>query len=431
MARIHRRSFLHVGTASLLGLSLADVLRGESTTAVAAQRRATASSVIMVWLGGGPATIDMWDMKSTAPVGVRGEFQPISTAVPGVQICEYLPKLAGVLDHCTLVRSVHHTIAAHGPGSSYLMTGNRPNAILEHPSLGSLACRTLSEPRDVPSYVTLGRQPNGAAGFLGAAYNPYEAPGFEQLRDAAPHTLPVSLPNGFSVADLGRRAALMRELDEGFRRFDGTGVADNLSRFHQRAIDILRSDRTRQALDLSTESDSRVRAYGRGAFGRSALAARRLIESGVRFVTIGLNGWDTHINNFGQLRNLLLPQLDGALAALVVDLKDRGLLESTIIYCTGEFGRTPHVNGRSGRDHWSRSMCQLLAGGGFRAGYAHGATDLLGGEPTSGGCSPDDVSATIFDRLGIPPDHTVRTRSGRPVSVFRNGSVVRELVSDT
>jgi uncharacterized protein (DUF1501 family) len=224
-----------------------------------------------------------------------------------------------------------------------------------------------------------------------------------------------------SLRDLEDRDALRVGLDRGLRALDATDIMAGLDAFHREAIEILRSDRVRSALDLAREPDSLRDRYGRTQLGQGALAARRLIEAGARFVTLGFGGWDTHAGNFRALRGGLLPTLDQALSALIGDLRSRGLLDETIIVCAGEFGRTPQINGGAGRDHWSRAMAVLLAGGGFPGGAAYGSTDPHGMAPAVDPCSPDDLAATIFQRLGIGPHHEVRSASGRPIPIFREG----------
>jgi Protein of unknown function (DUF1501) len=428
--RYHRRDFIKLGMAGLLGLGMADLLRLQARSDSSARQKAKAHSVIMIWLAGGPATIDMWDLKPEAPEEIRGEFKPIETSAPGVRICEHLARTAKVMDRCNLVRSVHHSIAAHGPGTVYLTTGNRPTPALTHPSLGSLASRLLPAPAGVPAYVTFGEgRAEGAAnaGFLGTAYNPFEV---EPSPDrSAPKVQRVSLPDGFTADELDKRDKLRERFDARFKALDESDLPASLDKFHQQALDILRADKTNKAFDLSGEPQATRERYGRGPLGQSALTARRLVEAGVRFVTVGLGGWDTHAANFRTLRDRLLPQVDQALSALITDLDEKGLLDGTIVYCAGEFGRTPRVNGAAGRDHWARSMAVFLAGGGLAKGCAYGSTDAHGTTPEAAPCSPDDVSATIFQALGIPPHHEVTTPSGRPVAIFREGKVLNQLLS--
>ena len=419
--RVSKRDFLRVGTAGLLGLTLPDALRA---AAVRPDRRTKADGAILVWLGGGPATIDMWDLKSDADEGVRGEFKPIDTKAAGVRICEHLPKVARVMDRCALVRSLHHSITDHGAGAAYIATGHPPTAALKHPSLGAIAATCLPAEGGVPPFVTLDRAAGfpGGAGFLGTAGGPFDAAlGSGKVEG-------VALPAGFTPEQLADRDRLRATLDTRFRSLDDADLPAGLDRFQQQAVDILRSDRVRKAFDLSTEPEAVRGSYGRSGFGRGALTARRLVEAGARFVTVGLGGWDTHGGNFRILRQQLLPELDTVLAALITDLHDRGLLERTVVYCAGEFGRTPRINGQAGRDHWARSMAVFLAGGGVKGGSVYGSTDANGTAPDADPCSPADVSATVLNLLGIEPTREVRTPSGRPVALFREGKVLGGLV---
>jgi hypothetical protein len=420
----HRRDFLKLGSAGLFGLGLADLLRLEAR-ADKAKRKAT--SVIMVWLAGAPATIDMWDLKPDAPEGIRGEFKPIATSADGVRISDQLPKVAKFMDRATLVRSLHHNIPEHGVGTLYMTTGNRPSPALEYPALGSLASRLLPAPAGVPSYVTFSGFRSTGPGYLGSAYSAFEVEGNPQQGKL--RVQGVSLPDNFTTTDLANRDKLRNTFDAAFQALDQAEISASLDKFHHQALDILRSDKTRKAFNLDEETTPVRDSYGRTPLGQSALAARRLVEAGARFVTIGLGGWDTHANNFRTLRFQLLPQLDQSLSALVSDLDGRGLLDSTVVYCAGEFGRTPTINGSAGRDHWARSMAVFLAGGSFRTGYVHGGTDAHGMQPNGDPCSPDDVSATIFRALGIEPNHEVQTTTGRPVNIFREGKVIEKLLA--
>ena len=418
-----RRSFLRVGAAGLAGLTLDAALRAEEKGAVTAAAP-PARNVILLFLTGGPATIDMWDMKPDAPETVRGEFRPIESSVSGVRICEHMPRLAKALHLATLVRSLTHTIAEHDQGQRYLMSGNAPSPAAENPSLGALASHLLRSRGGVPAYATLGDVPAAASGDLGAAFNPFAIPSIARSAEEQKGER-IGLPDGFSTDDFSRRLRIRDRLD---RRLSGdsstTDLPAELDRFHAEAVEILRSDKIHRALQVAEEPAAVRESYGESDLGRQTLAARRLVEAGARFVTIGFGDWDTHANNFSRLQQSLLPQLDRALAGLLTDLEDRGLLRETIVYCTGEFGRTPGVNGNAGRDHWARTMTSLVAGGGLRRGHVHGATDAEGFEPIEGKCSPDGLSATLFRQLGFPPTQTVTTRTGRPVPLFRRGTPI-------
>jgi hypothetical protein len=437
----HRRDFLKIGTAGLLGLSLPQLLQLEARAAgqrsAGSKRRADA--VILVWLAGGPAAIDMWDLKPNAPEGIRGDFKTIKTRADGVEISEHLPKMAEVADQVSIVRSLNHTIPSHGPASVFMTTGNKPTPALQFPALGSLTTRLLPSEKGVPPYVSFGEIRNGSAGssgYLGTAYNPFivEGTGVGKGKGGAPagnlRVRDIQLPTGWTLDELENRDKLLRDFDSSFKAADrAADLADGLDAFHQQALEILRSDKTKKAFDLTQERPELREAYGATGFGQGVLAARRLVEAGVRFVTVTLGGWDTHAKNFESLSKRLLPQLDQTLAALVRDLHDRGLLERTVVYCAGEFGRTPKINKNAGRDHWARSMAVVLAGGGFRKGYAHGTTDAQGMAPATDPCTPDDVSATLFQCLGIDPHQELMTPTGRPVQLFREGKVIENLLA--
>jgi uncharacterized protein DUF1501 len=237
----------------------------------------------------------------------------------------------------------------------------------------------------------------------------------------------VSLPDGFTLKDLDSREALRNRFDRGLRALDTSEASAGLDRFHRQALEILHSDRVRASLDLSREPAALRDSYGRTPLGQGVLAARRLIEAGARFVTLGFGGWDTHGENFSALRTRLLPPLDKAISTLVRDLASRGMLDETIVVCAGEFGRTPRVNAAAGRDHWAQSMAVLLAGGGFPGGSVYGATDGRGSAPSRDACSPDDLAATIFQRLGFGPRHEVISAGGRPIPIFREGRCLEPL----
>jgi hypothetical protein len=430
----HRRDFLKFGAAGLFGLSLPDLLRLESRSRQAEGQRRRADAVIMLWLAGGPATIDMWDLKPNAPDEVRGQFKPINTNVEGVQVSEHLSRTALAADKLTIVRSLNHTIPSHGPATVFMSTGNKPTPALVYPALGSLVARLRPPEPGIPPYITFGEMRNGAAGqagYLGTAYNPFVVEGAAgggkggNLRVRG-----ITLPSGFTLEELENRDRLLRTFDGGLKSAEKSAdLVEGLDVFHRQALDILRSDKTKKAFDLALEPKTLRERYGLTPFGQGVLEARRLVEAGVRFVTVSLGGWDTHARNFESLSKRLLPQLDQTLSALVEDLSERGLLGRTVVYCAGEFGRTPKVNKNAGRDHWARSMAVVLAGGGFKNGYVHGATDPQGMAPASEACMPDDLAATVFHCLGIDPHLELTTPTGRPVQLFREGKVLDKLLA--
>ena len=420
-----------MGFSGLMGLTLTDLLRLEAQAAVSpTHAQAKAKSVIMVWLSGGPSTIDMWDLKPSAPSDIRGEFNPIPTSLDGLQICEHMPRLAKVMHNVTLVRSLYHTIPSHGPGTVYMHSGYKPTPALNYPSLGSITAKMLTSPLGVPPYVTFGRSRDEAAtgGYLGSAYNPFEVEGNAGKGDLRVRGL--SLPNGFTLDQLENRKKLLDTFDARFDAVAREGeVSGSLDSFQEQALAMLRAEGTKNAFDLNQEDAATRDLYGRGELGTGALVARRLVEAGVRFVSIGKGGWDTHDNNFKKLKETHLPELDQALAALIEDLDRQGLLDHTIVYCAGEFGRTPKINGKGGRDHWAKSMAVLLAGGGFQRGLVYGSTDPEGMTPSTDACVPADICATILQNLGIDPRQELTTPTGRPMTLFREGQILHKALA--
>jgi hypothetical protein len=428
---LSRRSFLRIGFLGLAGLTLVDHLRLRAQ-AQAAGRTRSDTAVILLWLGGGPSHLDMYDLKPSAPSEFRGEFRPVPTNLPGIQISEHLPRQSRLMDKMSVVRSVTHTNAGHGMGTHWMMTGYVPTIEINdnlNPSAGSVAARMrgANAPR-MPAYVCLPNPPPSAnAAYLGVASNPF-APGDD--------------PNnpGFGVRDLrlvpqvdpGRfrnRRDLLRGLDTLRRDVDTQGVAEGYDRFYRDAFEIVTGERCRTAFDIHRE-DPRLRdRYGRDSWGQSTLLARRLVEAGVTFVTVNMGGWDTHNNNFQSLRTSNLPRYDRALAALLEDIYDRGLDRRVLVVTYGEFGRTPRINSTAGRDHWPGAMSVVFAGGGLRMGQMIGATDVRAEYPTARAVGPQDVLATMYHVLGIDYRHEFHDAAQRPIPILNEGRPIPELVS--
>jgi hypothetical protein len=427
---LSRRSFLKVGFLGLAGLTLADHLRLKARAQEAGQpTRDTA--VILLWLGGGPSHIDMYDLKPDAPAEFRGEFRPMRTNVRGVQIGEHLPRQARLMDKISVVRSVTHTNAGHGMGTHWMMTGYVPTIEINdnlNPSTGSVVARVrgANAPR-MPAYVCLPNPPPSAnAAYLGVAYNPFtpgndpNSPGFE-VRD-------LRLVPQVDLNRFRNRRELLRGLDNLRRDVDTQGTAEGYDRFYRDAFEIVTGERCRNAFNIHAE-DPRVRdRYGRDSWGQSALLARRLVESGVTYVTVNMGGWDTHNNNFQSLRTGLLPRYDRALAALVEDLHARGLDRRVLVISYGEFGRTPRVNTTAGRDHWPGAMSVVFAGGGLRMGQMIGTTDARAEYPTSRAASPQDVLATMYHTLGIDYRQEFHDAAQRPIPILNDGRPIAELL---
>jgi hypothetical protein len=422
-----RRDFLKIG-GTICGLSLVDLLRLEAQGEIAP--RDAGKSVISIFLCGGQSHLDTFDMKPEN-TEIGGEFKPIATNNPELQVCEHMPRLAAQADKYLVLRSVSHTQAVHGPGQRYMRTGNRPQPALDYPEQGTIVSKELPSPRGVPPFVSLPVAPsNGiieSAGYLGVAYKSFSIQGDPNASTFSVRALVP--PAGISQQRIARRIAFMNRIDRGLRTTDpGSQDLEGMDRFYEKAVDVLNSREMREACELSREDDKVRDAFGRHPFGQACLLARRLVEAGVRFVGIDFGGWDTHEQNFTQLKDRLLPPWDEGLATLLTDLHDRGLLDKTLVWSTGEFGRTPKINGNSGRDHWARATSMLLAGGGIAGGRVIGQTDKDGNEPTSKKYSPDDVSATIYRLLGLNHHKEYHTPDGRPVLLVRDGTPIGEVM---
>jgi hypothetical protein len=420
LSMLHRREFLRVGTLGA-GLTL-----GQYMEMSAAEQSDEARSAILVFLKGGPSHQDTFDMKPDAPAEYRGEFRPIKTNVEGVQICEHLPQLAQRANQYAIVRGISHNLADHGIGTKYLMTGNRPIPLLKYPSFGAVVSKTLNSPPDVPCHVAIDEDLEGP-GFLGTQFGAL-ATG-EKPRANQPFSVRgITLSDGLSIEQFNRRRNLANDVDSLFKGYETLDEqVQGLDEFSRRAHQIIGSTRARQAFDLAREEAAVVHRFGPGETGQSLLLACRLIEAGVRFVTVVVDGWDTHNDNFTELRTKLLPEFDRGFSALLDTLGERGLLSSTVVLATGEFGRTPKVNAGRGRDHWARASVALLGGGNIRGGQVIGASDDKAAEPADTGYSPDDLAATFYHHIGIDPHQEFKTDTGRPVMLVREGNLIRDL----
>jgi hypothetical protein len=424
---IARRDFLRVGaiTGFGIGFSLQHFLAHGA--AAPARRTGKAKAAIFVRLGGGPSHMDTFDLKPDAPETHRGEFKPIATNVDGVQISEDLPKLAQCADKYTVLRGVSHTLAAHELGTLYMGTGNRPLPSLNFPHYGAVVTRELGSPAELPGFVAIPNQGINPTGYMGVEYGPFET-GASPQQGKAMEIRGLAL-KGVTLDEIDRRQNLVSRYDTAFGGFAYEDkVLAGMDQFGQKAYSMLRSPKAREAFDISKESPAITELFGADQFSQSCLLATRLVESGVNFVTVNLGGWDTHADNFKVLREKNLPTLDAGLSGLFNTLAAKGMLDSTLVFVTGEFGRTPKINVRGGRDHYPRAMFCLMAGGGLKVGQAVGASDAKGEGPQDRAITPDDIAATFYHSLGINHRKEYNTPSGRPVMIARYGTPIPELI---
>lgn len=480
-----RRDMLVGGGLSLLGLTLPDLLRAEDARPQPSVARSfgTAKACILLYLYGSPSQLELADMKPEAPVEIRGELGSIHSSLPGCDVCELLPNMAQIMDRVTVVRSMTHPYPIHGV--AYATTGvptiDVPMELNPHdprhwPFVGSVveylqAARGLKGP--IPNNIALpwpfssrrvGEVPRAGpyAAFLGNAYNPIwsEFHGnatkkmVKTLTDKTEDVLEpylgitpesrfelassTALPNDLTLDRLSRRTSLVGQFDQARQALDRTAAGRNLDRYRQMALSLIGSEKVRTALDIARESPRLRDSYGMTLFGQAALAARRLVEAGSRFVTViwdeyALAGsaWDTHWDHFPKMKNELLPGLDRAFAGLIRDLDDRGMLDDTLVLLLSEHGRTPKINGSKGggRDHWSQAYTQLFAGGGIARGKIIGKTDKIGGTVVERPVSPKDILATVYHLLGINAETLLIDRTNRPVPLVQDASVVSELLA--
>jgi len=458
-----RRQLLQAGGAGLLGLSLPKVLAAESVSPPANDR---AKSVIFMLLFGGPSQLETFDMKPAAPSLIRGPFRPTSSRTPGLLICEHLPRLAQVSDKFCVIRTLTHTFNDHSGGGHYIQTGKRWHIPIgggfdatprDWPSIGSVVeylnqqsagAGALPRYAVVPNY--LGRleqagqyrRPGEYAGWLGRAYNPLATTVDKRnlqdnpyWRDCTDEELTFQIeglaaPPGLNLDRVQNRQSLLTQFDDQRRLLDQRPPRD-LDRFRSRAMTLVTSEQTRQALNVRREPGHVRDRYGRHLFGQATLVARRLVEAGTRFVTVhyeAIDGysWDSHLHSH-DVKNHLLPTFDQALAALLTDLDERGLLSETLVVAMGEMGRTPLGNAQGGRGHWSTLFPVVLAGAGVRGGTVYGTSDKDAAYPIDHPTTPEDLAATIYEALGINPDLRVQDSQGRPVPIVEGGKPVRAI----
>jgi hypothetical protein len=426
-----RREFFHVGALSALGFSLGDYFRARHARAEAKQFahfEGKAKSVIHVWLPGGWAQQETFDPKPLAPVEYRGDMKPIDTKLPGVQFNELLVKTAGIADKITVVRSMSHGEAAHERGTHNMFTGYRPSPALTFPSFGSVVSHEFGPRANLPPYVSVPGlpAPDAGAGYLGSGFGPFAigsdpADGNFTVRDLA-------LPGGVDASRFATRQRLRDAVGRHFQRLEGSENLAALDSFYERAYALVNSPEARGAFDIKAEPDKLRDEYGRNQAGQRMLLARRLVEAGVRFVTLSYGSWDMHDRITDSIRRTL-PPFDQAFAALIGDLDQRGLLDSTLVMVSSEFGRTPRINNNAGRDHWPKVFSVVLAGGGIKAGAVYGASDAIAAEPQDNPLSVEDLATTVYHCLGIVADKELMAPGNRPIEIVDGGKVREDLLA--
>lgn len=425
---LNRRSFLQMGTLAGLGLSLPWALKQQQLLANEG-KPAPDVNCILIWTQGGTSHHDTVDPKPDAPVSVRGDFGFIDTAVPGIQFTDIIPKMARELNRFAVLRSWNPQNGSHGTADQWVMSGRPFTPAFTYPCYGSVISHQKGFKTAMPPFVQLGssidhRFGGGTAGILGLEHNP-----FELVADpsAVPFTVrDITPPQGVSLGRVERRKSMLSKVDALQRHTELQPEAfAALDEHYQAALNMITSPETKRAFDVDAE-DPRLRdRYGRNRFGQSCLLARRLIQAGVRFVTVTDGGWDTHQNNFTALKNSLMPRIDQGLPELLIDLEQQGMLDSTLVVWATDFGRTPKINSASGRDHWASAGFAVMAGAGVPGGAVLGQTDDEGGRPTRDEYLSQDIGATIYAKLGLPHDLIVHAPDGRPI-LLNEGRTIRE-----
>jgi hypothetical protein len=422
---MYRRSFLRVGALAPIGLSLSQLLaheaRGETSSA------ARAKSVILVYLGGGLSHHDSFDLKPDSPAEIRGKYKQIDSNVPGLQVGELLPKMAQCMDKLTLVRSGAHNNDHHETATNWVMSGRFGSAFGDFPAVGAVVAHETGFTGSLPPYVAVPRNPSftwelGKSAYLGGRYESFKA-GDPNDKNFEVRDLTVNAAMASSAA---RRKSLLTALDDLSTRVKGNDQIATYDEFQQRAATMILSPEAQSAFDIKQEKDSLRDVYGHTTFGQSCLLARRLVEKGVRFVTVNYSGWDHHAKIFESL-DRKLPEFDTGFSALLKDMDDRGLLKDTLVVAMGEFGRTPKINKDAGRDHWGQAASLLWAGAGVKRGFVLGSTDKEGAYVTAKAVRPADVACTILDSLGIDGHKFLPSPDGRPIQVLDEGERVSEL----
>lgn len=432
-----RRGFLQAGVVSFGGPMLSHLLCNDAQAGVSPT--ADKRSVLLLFQSGGPSQIDMWDMKPDSPIEYRGEFSPIQSNIPGYRVCELMPKLAKMCDKLAILRSVHHTMNDHGEGTHIAMTGYAPirnirSSGQQAPSIGSIVSSELGWRAGFPGYIAVDRAMGfGRSAYLGIAHDPFETFGYPGLPNFKVRNLRP--PEGVAPDRADSRRAIVQKFDTLRRDADASGAMASMDTYRRQAFELATSPQVQEAFDLNREPEALRERYGPSrtravTAGRSMLLARRLIERGARFVTVRTDyaqPWDSHEKNFPAHRDNI-PGYDHTISAVLDDLDARGLLETTLVIICGEFGRTPRINERGGRDHWPSCYTVVLAGAGVKRGVILGASDSLGELPKERPIPYQDVLATMYHVLGIDYTKTYLNEANRPVAIINHGEPIREIL---
>ncbi len=423
----NRREFMRVGSLSTLGLSLGQFFQMRNALGEEAQAQPKAQAVILIFMGGGISHIDTFDPKPYAPIEYRGELGVVNTKVDGIQYSGLFQQTAQVADKIAVIRSMTHGEAAHERGWHNMLTGYRPSPAITYPSMGSVVSHEYGSRNNLPPYICIPGPDNEfhGTGYLSSAYGAFSLGGEPQDDNFSVQDL--SLPSGVDATRMDKRKGLLAAVDEHFKTTEKSDALTAMDSFYDRAYSLISSQQAREAFNIKAETPEIRNEYGRSYFGQRLLMARRLVEAGARFVTVIEGGWDYHVNIRDNMRSHV-PSIDQGYAALIRDLDRRGLLASTLVLWTSEFGRTNRLNKDAGRDHWPKVFSIAMAGGGIKGGQVIGSSDPLGSEPTDRPVSPADVSSTIFTQLGIHPEKKLMSPGNRPIDIARDFNVIKEIV---
>lgn len=422
-----RRDFIRVGALSGLGLTLGDYFRLQAAQAEEAQAAPKAQSVIFIFMHGGMSHMDTFDPKPYAPLEYKGELGTVKTNT-GEFFSRPLKKLAGMADKFAVIRSMSHGEAAHERGTHNMLTGYKPSPAITYPSMGSIIAHEYGGRNDLPPYICIpgASDPFMGTGYLSSAYGPFSVGGEPASKGFKVRDL--NLPAGVTPERMEKRKSLLADVDAHFSSLEKSELLDAMDSYYQRSYALISSQSAREAFNLAAEPDAMKDRYGRHAFGQRLLLSRRLVEAGARFITISDGGWDNH-EKIKPAMESKLPQVDQGLATLLADLDERGLLESTLVVLTTEFGRTVKINKDGGRDHWPKAFSSVMAGGGINGGMIYGQTDARGAEPTDSAVGPGDFAATMYAQLGIDHTKKIMSNGNRPIDIVREGKVLRDLIS--